>query len=160
MWVMDWSKWKEGDDYPVGLPLWKYRGEPIGKVSSVTDCCGGIIVNVDMTDYKKPKKKEKKSMFGRKARLIRKLEDDYAELTIQYENALTQRDKFKDYGEQQHQEAIKLASEVRDLKFLVSAKDSQSRYLESFIDYLNRKINSLEKANCNLANTILSYIRK
>lgn len=153
MWVMDWSKWKEGDDYPVGIPLWKYSGEPIGRVREVTDCCGGFMFKVDMVPHKKPKKKEKKKMFGRKARLIRKLEDDYAELNIQYENVRTFLKNSNEYGEKWHQEAIRLNLEVK-------TKDSAIAYLESIIDYLNKKINSLEKANCNLANTILSNIRK
>ena len=78
MWVMDWSEWKEGGDYPVGLPLWQHRGEPIGKVSEIKDCCGGLMfkVDMDMSLYKKPKKKEKKKMFGRKDKEIKKLKKD------------------------------------------------------------------------------------
>ena len=78
MWAMDWSEWKEGGDYPVGLPLWRHRGEPIGKVSEIKDCCGGLMIKVDMdmSLYKKPKKKEKKKMFGRKDKEIKKLKKD------------------------------------------------------------------------------------
>lgn len=78
MWAMDWSEWKEGDDYPVGVPLWKHSGEPIGRVSEIKDCCGGLMfkVDMDMSIYKKPKKKEKKRMFGSKNKEIKRLKKD------------------------------------------------------------------------------------
>ena len=62
----------------MGFPLWRYSGEPIGRVTDVTDCCGGLMfkVDMDMSLYKKPKKKEKKKMFGRKDREIEKLKKD------------------------------------------------------------------------------------
>ena len=80
MWAMDWSEWKEGDDYPVGVPLWRYSGKPIGRVSEVTDCCGGLMfkVDLDMSIYKKPKKEEKKKMFGSKNKEIKRLKKDLA----------------------------------------------------------------------------------